>query len=292
VLPQPNFGAQVRANNVIFRIPTPTFGAGLIASISDDTILTNMAANAGAKGAQGISGEANREGNAGTITRFGWKAQNKSLTIFAGEAYLVEQGVSNELFTQERGEPGDRGSAARTEPPAVCLTNPVPEDFTNFDATTTAETSGDVASFAMFSTLLAPPAPVPFSNSAQAGQFLFNQVGCSLCHTPSMTTGQSPVASLSNQKANLYSDLLVHDMGSGLQDGVTQGGANGREFRTAPLWGVGQRIFFLHDGRTKDLLQAIEAHASSRSEANGVIARFNAISPFGQQAILDFLRSL
>ena len=89
-----------------------------------------------------------------------------------------------------------------------------------------------------------------------------------------------------------FSDFALHDMGNGLADGITQGNANGREFRTAPLWGVGQRIFFLHDGRTSDLYQAITAHASSGSEANTVIAHFQMLSTADQQALVNFLRSL
>jgi CxxC motif-containing protein (DUF1111 family) len=81
-------------------------------------------------------------------------------------------------------------------------------------------------------------------------------------------------------------------MGSGLADGVTQGTANGNEFRTAPLWGVGQRIFFLHDGRTKDLNVAIQQHASRGSEANAVINNYNMLSRDDQQSLLNFLRSL
>jgi CxxC motif-containing protein (DUF1111 family) len=101
--------------------------------------------------------------------------------------------------------------------------------------------------------------------------------------------------------ANLYSDLLIHHMGRGLADNVTQGLAQGDMFRTTPLWGIGKRIFFLHDGRTHDLLVAIKAHASEPadgsgdyppSEANAVIQKFNALSPGQQQAVLDFLRSL
>jgi CxxC motif-containing protein (DUF1111 family) len=91
---------------------------------------------------------------------------------------------------------------------------------------------------------------------------------------------------------NLYSDLMVHDMGTGLADGVSQGAAGPREFRTTPLWGVGQRIFFLHDGRTNDLLAAISAHASQGSEANAVISGFNNLATSDKQAILNFLRSL
>jgi len=91
---------------------------------------------------------------------------------------------------------------------------------------------------------------------------------------------------------SIYSDLQLHDMGGKLADGITQGYASASQFRTAPLWGVGQRIFFLHDGRTTDLLQAIEAHAGPGSEANNVIANFNNLPAGQQQAILDFLRGL
>ena len=103
-------------------------------------------------------------------------------------------------------------------------------------------------------------------------------MGCALCHTPSLTTGKSPVPALSNKPVPLFSDLLVHNMGSGLADDIIQGSAGPDEFRTAPLWGIGKRIFFLHDGRTKDLLQAIEAHASKGSEANASISAFKGLS--------------
>jgi len=86
--------------------------------------------------------------------------------------------------------------------------------------------------------------------------------------------------------------LLVHNVGSGLADGIAQGNANGSEFRTAPLWGLGQRLFFLHDGRAPDLMQAIQAHTSSGSEANVAVGNFNALTPTSQQSILNFLRSL
>ncbi len=106
------------------------------------------------------------------------------------------------------------------------------------------------------------------------------------------------VAALSQQPVNLFSDLLVHHMGPGLADGVTQGSAGPDEFRTAPLWGLGQRLFFLHDGRTTDLVQAIQAHKSLAaggypdSEANAVIDAFNALPAAQQQHLLNFLRSL
>jgi CxxC motif-containing protein (DUF1111 family) len=102
----------------------------------------------------------------------------------------------------------------------------------------------------------------------------------------------NPSAALSNQTANLYSDLLVHHMGKGLADGITQGGAGPDEFRTAPLWGVGQRVFFLHDGRTTNLVEAIRDHQSRGSEANKVIEHFNRLTAQERQEVIDFLRSL
>jgi CxxC motif-containing protein (DUF1111 family) len=147
---------------------------------------------------------------------------------------------------------------------------------------------------------LAAPAPsctpnFNCSSSINDGFNQFQQIGCSTCHKPSMTTGPHPVAALSQKQANLYSDLLVHNMGQ-LGDGITQGVAGPSAFRTAPLWGIGQRIFFLHDGRTSDLLDAIEDHANggqdTSSEADQVIANFNHLTSTQQQDLLNFLRSL
>jgi CxxC motif-containing protein (DUF1111 family) len=101
-----------------------------------------------------------------------------------------------------------------------------------------------------------------------------------------------PSAALSNQTVNLWSDLLVHHMGRNLADGITQGSAGPDEFRTAPLWGVGQRVFFLHDGRTSNLLEAIEAHKSKESEANKVVDHFKSLKPRERQDVINFLRSL
>ncbi len=288
--------------NIIFRIPTPVFGAGLIEGIPDSAILANMRANLTAKAELGIHGHANAHlsgnvnlsANDGTITRFGWKAQNKSLLMFAGEAYNVEMGISNQLFPQERDETPS------------CLFNPTPNDTLNF--TTTPSTSGisspavisDIEAFANFMRMLAPPTPTPPTPSSEKGRESFAKVGCVHCHTPSLTTGAriasgsatSPSAALSTQTANLFSDLLVHHMGEHLADGITQGGAGPDEFRTAPLWGVGQRVFFLHDGRTSNLVDAIRDHHSRGSEANKVIERFNKLTVQEQQDIIDFLRTL
>ena len=292
-LNQPDFRTAVARQNVVFRIPTPVFGAGLIEAIDDDMILANLQANSAAKQSLGIQGRANRisgqpntSGNDGTITRFGWKAQNKSLEIFSGEAYNVEQGVTNELFPQERDET------------PTCYFNATPEDRTNFDATDPLEVPGDVVKFAVFMRLLAPPPPAPDTDTIVRGRKLFGDVGCAMCHTPTLHTGKSSVGALQDKDVNLYSDLGLHNMGPGLADDVSQGNAGGDEFRTAPLWGLGQRIFFLHDGRTKDLVEAIQAHAGFGggqyvpSEANQVVGQFNRLNEIDKQHVLNFLRAL
>jgi len=142
--------------------------------------------------------------------------------------------------------------------------------------------------------------PEPATPKTEEGRARFGKIGCAHCHTPSLMTAAmiasgsatKPSAVLSKQTANLYSDLIVHHMGSGLADGITQGGAGPDEFRTAPLWGVGQRVFFLHDGRTSNLVEAIREHRSKGSEANRVIEHFERLSVEDQQEVIDFLRSL
>ncbi len=253
----------------------------MIENISDATILANKTANAFAKAFLGISGRENRNGNDGTITRFGWKAQNKSLTIFSGEAYNVEMGVTNDMFQTERNMTPD------------CNFNTLPEDHVVYDSDVAdgGGTSG-MQHFATFARLLAPPTPVPSTASTSRGYAGFIAVGCAQCHTPALQSDNSDLTALNHQPANLFSDLLVHNMGSGLADGITQGLAGPNEFRTAPLWGIGQRIFFLHDGRTSDLIEAIHAHQSQGTQANIVIGNFQSPTNAQEQDLLNFLRSL
>jgi CxxC motif-containing protein (DUF1111 family) len=292
-LAQPDFRTAAANRNLVFRIPTPLFGAGLIEAIDDDALLANMQANNAAKQSLGIFGRPNRtsgrpntSGNDGTITRFGWKSQNKSLELFSGEAYNVEQGVTNDIFMQEREETPN------------CYFNHVPESPTHFDAANPIEVPSDVMKFTVFMRFLAPPTPAPDNQSIVRGRGLFTDVGCALCHTPKLQTGKSSIEALRYKDANLYSDLALHNMGSGLADDVSQGNARGDEFRTSPLWGLGKRIFFLHDGRTKNLLEAIQAHASAGdgrylpSEANQVIGQFNRLNEIDKQHVLNFLRAL
>jgi CxxC motif-containing protein (DUF1111 family) len=298
-LQQPSFAQAIAANNLIFRIPTPLFGAGLIENISDRALLANQSANQ--NNPFGIAGTFNHNGNDGTISRFGWKAQNKSLMMFAGEAYNVEMGVTNELMPNERSSPDEELGGGL---PLSCLLNPTPEDSTNFTVQALADASAqnaqvpsDIVLFAMFMRLLAPPTPSTTTPGGAMtiaqGRAIFNAIGCAACHTPTLTTaGAAFTGGLDNQSANLFSDLELHHMGHGLADNVSQGTAAGDQFRSAPLWGLGQRIFFLHDGRTNNLVTAITQHSSRGSEANQVIENFNQLSVSQQQALLNFLRSL
>jgi CxxC motif-containing protein (DUF1111 family) len=290
ILAQPNFVQAAAENNLVFRIPTPVFGAGLMAAIEDATILANMALqNAGPFG---VHGHPNHNGNDGTISRFGWKAQNKSLTLFAGEAYNVEIGVTNELFPDER-DPG-------------CQLNATPESGPH------GTEVSDATSFATFMTFLDQPAQVK-TDSSRLGRVIFKDIGCEACHVVSLRTGSHPNPALNQVNAVMWSDLLVHGMGPGLADDIQQGEAGGDEFRSSPLWGAGQRVFFLHDGRTSDLREAIELHAAvgglptrrenlgpgsfaqgqyRPSEASLVIQNWLALDEISKQHLLDFLRSL
>jgi CxxC motif-containing protein (DUF1111 family) len=313
-LQQPDYDAALTRHNLAFRTPLQLFGLGLIESIQDKAIVANMNAHGEEKLELGIGGHPNRVPNNGTISRFGWKAQNASITLFAGEAYSVEMGISNDLFPISRSEDDDCNLA-----------------YEPFDVPrTTTELYSDPLKimpawvmFTVFMRFVDAPQPAPMTENALHGRDLFNEVGCALCHTPFFTTAgtknpRTPsqeigphVEALRGKTVNLYSDLLLHHMGATMADNIVQGAAGPDEFRTTPLWGLGQRLFFLHDGRTSDLLVAIEDHFSAAhsdggdnpakdsesrsygaSEANRVVQRFNNLSSRDQQAILDFLRSL
>ncbi|HEY7387245.1 MAG TPA: di-heme oxidoredictase family protein [Bryobacteraceae bacterium] len=277
VLAQPNFDSL--KSNLAFHIPRPLYGDGLIQNISTATITANLAANAAAKKSLGIAGKAAGLFGSG---RFFWKGQGTDLPLLAAGAYEGEVGVTNALFSNEN------------DPNPSCHFNKLPEDSRNLAA---GPVNGlpDFLKIADFVTYSAGPTPIPDTPSIANGRSLFSQVGCAFCHTPSLQTSQSSSGALSQKTVALYSDLALHHMGPGLADGLVQGNASADQFRTPPLWGLGQRIFFLHDGRTTDLTVAISSHASGAgqaSEANGVIGQYSALSNDQQQDILNFLRSL
>ncbi|HEV2176691.1 MAG TPA: di-heme oxidoredictase family protein [Terriglobia bacterium] len=289
---QPNFTQAMSQNNLVFRQPIATFGDGLIEIIQNVDIINNLNANLTQKAALGIIGTPNIASD-GSVSRLGWKAQMRSLVLAAAIEYNVEEGVTSEFFPNELDEtPG-------------CVLNPVPESYINYNPSIPPyEYPGDPDRFAIYMRFLAAPVPGACPGGVQSSctngsvQFNSSNVGCALCHTKSFTTPKSIINALGQKKATLYSDLLVHHMGPCLADNITQGNAAGDEFRTAPLWGVGQRAFFLHDGRTSDIVQAIEDHLCTgnsqypNSEANASVTAFNALPQKNQQDLVNFLRSL
>lgn len=320
--------SSVGAGNISFRIPTPTFGLGLVEATPDAALELNSPKQALAMGVQG--GNFNRNGNDGTITRFGWKAQNKSLLIFAGEASNVEMGVSNELFPNEK-------TVASNSATGICPTNASPagnqpEDEvlqvavpnTTNTAVLASLISANTENNAVFMRLNAAPSQcdalhATVTNGAATcpafvagdgipdGQLLFENTsadtqggaGCALCHSPILTSGLSQNTSLSGQQFHPFSDFALHNMGKALADGIQQGAATSEQFRTAPLWGLGQRLFFLHDGRAQDLATAIRDHCPGGTPASDPgnescesIQSFNGLTKQQQQDVLNFLRSL
>lgn len=293
---QPDFASAQSSNNLALRQATPMFGDGYVEIIQDSDIIANMNSNLTLKQELGITGTPNLATD-GSISRLGWKAQTRSLLLFAAEAYSIEEGVSNEMFPNKLDEtPGCIPPYNTTEN----QTAGVPDDRADYDNSTTVPVSysGDPERLAIFARILDQPRPAKATPSTSNGQVQFNNVGCVQCHTTSFTTPVSSLGNFSKIQANLFSDLLLHHMGPCLADNVVQGKALGDMFRTAPLWGVGQRIFFLNDGRTSNIVTAVEDHFCAgntqypASEANGVINNFNALSLTNQQDLINFLRSL
>ena len=238
-LPPVDFDAEFSRGNTRFRIPLQLFGLGIIDGIQDREILSRHAATASIRNQLGIFGFPNRSGNDGTITRFGWKAQNKSIAIFAAEAYNVEMGVTNDLFPQAT-EENTACNFDKSEPNDITRTDP--NDARNQSFYNPLHIVADWLQFALFMRFLDAPQPVALAASAQRGKQLFGidsahpGVGCFACHTPQMVTPpRSETQALQSVPANLYSDLLIHHIGKGLADDITQNAATGDMFRTTPL---------------------------------------------------------
>ncbi len=283
VLAQPDFDALVAADNLSFHIPLQLYGIGLIDAVDTPTVLGNLASNAAIKRLFGIAGHAGGVSGSG---RLFWKGQGTGLLLVTAGAYQGEVGVTNGFVSAEDDQtPG-------------CQFNPVPEDIFNSGAPTLIDGLPDFFKITGFVAFSAPPAPIPDTSSIANGRALFAQIGCALCHTAALPIAATVGAVSSGARIALYSDLALHRMGPGLADGIPSGNAGPDEFRTTPLWCVGQRVFLLHDGRTRDLLEAIAAHASPAdgvypaSEANTVVAIFNLLSETQKQDILNFLRAL
>lgn len=254
------------ATAVSERQPPALYGLGLVAAIPDETLLA-LAAIQQSRG-DDVVGRASRVG--GQVGRFGSKAQFPTLDASIADALRNELGITNPILPDEKPTAQPVGAA--------CDLRPDLEDD-----------GAAVAMLADFVRLLAPPARGPVGAAERRGAAIFEQVGCASCHVPSQRTGPSPIAALADQDVPLYSDLLLHDMGEYLADGVRQGEASGTEWRTPPLWGVGRRLWFLHDGRATDLRTVLELH---NGEAKSSRDRLFKRARNDLQDVLSFLRSL
>lgn len=265
------------ANVVAHRQTTPLFGLGLIEAISDRDIQRN----AMHPPIDGVQGRASiiTDVVSGTqrVGRLGWKAQQASLLAFAGDAYLNEMGITSRYFPKENAPNGDAERLAQADKYAD------PED--QVDPVTGRS---DIDAAADFMRYLAPPPQARPTQSAAVGRWVFVQTGCALCHTPIMFTGPNPVAALAWKPVQLYSDLLLHDMGS-LADGIAQSDAGSGEMRTAPLWGLRVSGPYLHDGRAASVDEAIRAHEGEGKNARD---RYLRLTPALRQQLLDFLNTI
>ena len=265
------------ANTVARRQTPPLFGIGLIEAISDDAIKSLALRPA----VDGITGRAAliTDVTTGTqrVGRLGMKSQHATILAFTADAYLNEMGITNRFFPHENAPNGNAALLARFD------TTLDPED-----AVAPGTNRSDIDSVADFQRLLAPPQSQSLTATGIAGQKVFSDIGCALCHVPQLTTGTSTVAALSNKPVNLYSDLLLHDMGA-LGDGIAQPPATAREMRTTPLWGLRQSGPYLHDGRAATVDAAIRGHDGQGKAARD---RYTQLSATDSQSLLEFLNSL
>jgi CxxC motif-containing protein (DUF1111 family) len=265
------------ATIVVHRKTTSLLGAGLIEAIPDAAILRNAARNKrdGVKGRAAIVTDV--ASGQQRVGRFGWKNQQATLLSFAGDAYVNEIGITSRLFPFDNAPNGNTALLAQFDTIAD------PEDKPDPDTGL-----ADIDTVADFMRFLAPPPKGPPTPGARQGGGLFVAVGCAVCHQRFQFTGTSKVAALNLKPVELWSDLLVHDMGN-LGDGIAQGGAGMREMRTSPLWGLRFNAPYLHDGRAPDVDAAIRAHDG---EAAVSVQRYEKLNDQQRGALLEFLHTL
>jgi len=260
------------ATIVVHRRTTPLFGLGLV-DFTTDVDLIALAATEAARG-DGVAGRVNLTDNnqtgTKTVGRFGWKAQVPSVGQFAGDAWLNEMGITTLDFPNENCPQGNCAELAFNPAPGINRTN------------------RDVGELQNYMWFLAAPPRGPQSADTSDGEQIFQTIGCTGCHTPTLKSGSSFIPNLSFQTYHPYSDFLLHDMGA-LGDDLEMGSSTGSEMRTAPLWGLRFITRYLHDGRATTLDQAIAAH-----EGQGVASRdrFAALTVDAKAKLLAFLRSL
>jgi CxxC motif-containing protein (DUF1111 family) len=278
----PTHGCQpaipAEANVIARRIPIPTFGAGLVEAIADDTLLALE--DPDDRDGDGISGRASIVTDVGTgqrrVGRFGWKAQHATLRSFSADAYRNEMGITNELF------PVELANGVPVERLRLCDPTPDPEDVQDPRTRLAA-----IDNFEAFMQFLAPPPRGRIDDTVRAGERVFQAVGCVLCHVPVLETGSSRHPLFDRKRVPLFSDLLLHDVGTG--DGIPQAAASPDEIRTPSLWGLRVRRPFLHDGSASTVEAAIGRHGG---EAAAVRGRFGRLDAAGRQHLLAFLNSL
>lgn len=266
------------ANVIARRAPIPLFGAGLVEAINDETIIALE--DPDDRDGNGIRGRAARILDVVTqrerIGRFGWKAQHATLLGFSGDAYRNEMGITNDLFQDE--------VALGVDPERLRLCSPKRGIEDVRDRRTGLR---GIDNFANFMKFLAPIERGPIDDSVQAGESFFRTIGCASCHLPVLTTGPNANPLFDRKPVPLYSDLLLHDIGTG--DGIEQSAATGEEIRTPALWGLRFRRPLLHDGSAATSEAAILCHAR---EASGTIERYRFLAPAQQRQLLAFLNSL
>jgi CxxC motif-containing protein (DUF1111 family) len=270
------------------RLPPPIIGTGLLARIPESDILA--AADPDDADGDGISGRPNWVASAADGTRalgrFGWKAAEPTLMQQAARALALDIGISSPLLPDGHGDCTPRQTGCRQAP-----TGNSPE-FGN------AEAPEPVMEALLFYLDHLGPPPQRHRDDAgvRNGERLFASTGCAACHRPRLVTAaDSRHAWISRREIAPYTDLLLHDMGDGLADHRSEGVADGHEWRTPPLWGIGRteavngHVFFLHDGRARTLAEAILWHGG---EADAARQRFTDLSPGERADLLRFLGSL
>lgn len=266
------------ANIVARRAPIPLFGAGLVEAIPDEALLALE--DPFDRNRDGVSGRAGIVTDVATgarrVGRFGWKAQHATLLTFGADAYRNEMGITNDLFPREFAF-GVTESQMR-----LCDPIPDPEDVRN-----PATHRRGIDNFESFMRFLAPMARGTVDETVRSGEQVFAAIGCATCHVPSLTTGPSSHPAFSRKPVPLFSDLLLHDVGTG--DGIRQGGAEPEEIRTPALWGLRVRRPLIHDGTAANIEDAIRLH---RNEADLARRGFEKLSSSDRAALLAFLRSL
>lgn len=292
------FRPTVPENATIFaqRNPIAMFGVGLLAELSEEEILKRADPN-DADG-DGISGRPNFD--RGFVGRFGRKSQTVSIEGFIRGPLFNHLGVTTVPLTDEQRAklPVDSSTASAAGAksvqglpdfllPAEKLgphSQAAAPDAPNFDDDGIADpemTGQELFDLISFSMLLAPPEFEPLTEQTNNGRLLFHQANCSACHTPRLDGPRGPIPA--------YSDLLLHDMGPDLADGIVMKEASGSEFRTQPLWGIGAVGPYLHDGRASTIEEAILAHGGEAQAARDAFAAF---SEQERDDVLEFLLSL